>query len=120
MIRRPPRSTLFPYTTLFRSPAALGIRLLAVDRPAIGLSDPQPRRTLLAWPRDIREMADALGIQRFSVLGWSGGGPYALACAYAMPDRIVAAGLVSAPAPLAYDRSREYLTRRHRAAANAA
>src|SRR3712207_8277138 len=56
MIRRPPRSTLFPYTTLFRSPAALGIRLLAVDRPAIGLSDPQPRRTLLAWPRDVREI----------------------------------------------------------------
>jgi pimeloyl-ACP methyl ester carboxylesterase len=101
-------------------PVSLGLRVLSVDRPGIGLSDPQPGRRLMDWPRDVAAMADALGIGRFAVLGWSGGGPYALACARALPGRIVAAGVISGPAPLVHERSAEYLKRRHRGAARVA
>jgi pimeloyl-ACP methyl ester carboxylesterase len=77
-----------------------GIRLIGVDRPGFGLSDPQPGRTLLDWPDDITALADHLGIERFAVLGASGGGGYALACAYALPQRLTAALVVSGLGPL--------------------
>src|SRR3954452_12995822 len=57
----------------------MGVRLIALDRPGIGLSTPLPGRRLLDWPDDVREAADLIGFDRFSVVGWSGGGPYALA-----------------------------------------
>ena len=77
-----------------------GVRLIAFDRPGIGHSDPKDGDRLLDWPADIREAADQLGIARFAVQGMSAGGPYALACAHAFPDRIVACSLVSAvPTP---------------------
>jgi pimeloyl-ACP methyl ester carboxylesterase len=82
------------------APRAAGVRLILVDRPGYGLSDHQPQRTLLDWPRDIAELADGLGIDRFGVFGMSGGGPHAAACAYALPDRVSALGLVSSPAPV--------------------
>ncbi|MCI4674074.1 alpha/beta fold hydrolase [Candidatus Mycolicibacterium alkanivorans] len=72
-----------------------GIRLLGVDRPGMGLSSYQPRRQLLDWPTDVAELADRLGIDRFSVVGVSGGGPHAAACAYRIPGRLNACGLVS-------------------------
>ena len=52
-------------------------------------------RRLLDWPADVRQLADELGLERFAILGWSGGGPYALACAWSMPDRVAAVGLIS-------------------------
>jgi pimeloyl-ACP methyl ester carboxylesterase len=76
-----------------------GLRIIALDRPGYGLSDFQPGRTILAWPRDVVEVADALGIKRFSVLGSSGGGPYALACAHELPERVTRAGIVSGVGP---------------------
>jgi pimeloyl-ACP methyl ester carboxylesterase len=79
--------------------AEAGIRLITVDRPGCGASDLHPRRTLLDWPADLAQLADALGLERFAVLGHSAGGPYALACAHAMPERISAAGVVSGFAP---------------------
>lgn len=79
---------------------AKGVRIIAPDRPGIGLSTYQPRRTLLDWPSDVVELADALGLERFAVLGLSGGAPYAAACAYRLPRRITAAALVSGVAPL--------------------
>lgn len=91
-LERPPDAAL---------PAALGIRLLALDRPGYGLSDYQPGRRFLDWPTDVAQAADALGIGRFGLLGYSGGGPYVLACAHAFPERIRAAVVVSSPAPLA-------------------
>ena len=72
-----------------------GLRLLAIDRPGIGLSDFKPGRKLLDWPADVREFADALGLEKFSVMGMSGGGPFAAACAYALPERINAAAIIS-------------------------
>src|SRR5215210_2245818 len=76
----------------------LGVRLIAVDRPGIGISDPLSGRSLLDWPRDVAQLADQLGIERFSVVGWSGGGPYAAACGHSLAHRVLAVGMVSAPA----------------------
>lgn len=80
---------------------SLGVRLITVDRPGIGLSSPKPRRRIVDWPADAAGLADGLGLDRFAVLGWSGGGPYALACAHALGARVTAVGLVGAVAPLA-------------------
>jgi pimeloyl-ACP methyl ester carboxylesterase len=74
--------------------ARSGIRLIAPDRPGYGLSDFQPGRRISDWPRDAVELADALALGRFGVLGVSGGGPYAVACAAALPDRVTVAGIV--------------------------
>ncbi len=82
------------------APRAAGVRLILVDRPGYGLSDLQPDRSLLDWPRDIQELADGLELERFSVFGMSGGGPHAAACGHALPDRVTALGLVSSPAPV--------------------
>lgn len=76
------------------------LRRITVDRPGTGLSDFQPGRTLLDWPADVAQLADALGIGQFAVLGTSGGGPYAAACACRLPGRVVRLSLVSALAPL--------------------
>jgi pimeloyl-ACP methyl ester carboxylesterase len=70
-------------------------RLIAVDRPGMGQSSFQPNRRLADWPRDVRELADSLGCERFAVLGVSGGGPYALACARYLPERLTAVGVVA-------------------------
>jgi len=99
---------------------ALGVRLIAVDRPGLGLSDPCPRRRLLDWPMDVVELADQLGLARFAVVGWSGGGPYAAACGYLLPNRVKAVGMVSAPAPLSGVSGVDYLRRFDRTAARAA
>ena len=77
----------------------LGIRLITVERPGIGLSDFQAGRTLLDWPADLLELADALALERFAVIGASQGGPYAAACAYKIPHRLTAVSLVSSLAP---------------------
>ncbi len=80
--------------------ASLGVRLIGVDRPGFGLSDFQATRTLLEWPDDAEALADHLGLSRFAVLGISGGGPYAAACAWKIPDRLIAVALVSGVGPL--------------------
>jgi pimeloyl-ACP methyl ester carboxylesterase len=73
----------------------LGLRLIGIDRPGMGLSTFQARRRFLDWPSDMAEVADKLGIDRFSIVGCSGGGPYAIACACKIPDRLIACGIVS-------------------------
>ena len=78
---------------------ARGVRLIALDRPGMGLSDYQPRRTLVDWPDDVGQVAAALGLDRFAVLGISGGGPYAAACAWKLSERLTGAGIVSSLAP---------------------
>jgi pimeloyl-ACP methyl ester carboxylesterase len=80
---------------------AMGVRLIALERPGYGISAPQPARQLSCWPADVAAFADWLGIDEFAVLGFSGGGPYALACARYMPKRITATVVVSSPAPYA-------------------
>jgi pimeloyl-ACP methyl ester carboxylesterase len=79
--------------------AERGIRVIALDRPGYGRSSYQQGRRILDWPVDVAEVADGLGIERFGVLGASGGGPYALACGYALGDRVTRAGIVSGVGP---------------------
>jgi pimeloyl-ACP methyl ester carboxylesterase len=76
----------------------MGVRYLTADRPGMGLSDPLAGRTLLDWANDVAQLADALELERFPVLGCSGGGPYAAACGYRLPDRVTAVGIVSGSA----------------------
>ena len=78
-----------------------GVRMLGLDRGGIGLSDPLPRRRLIDYPSEVTAVADALGIDRFSAWGWSGGGPYALVCAYGLDDRLHAVGSAAGAGPVA-------------------
>lgn len=72
---------------------AAGVHLVTVDRPGYGRSDPPPADlTLHAWTDDVRQLADSLHAERVGVVGWSGGGVYAAACAAAIPDRLSGAG----------------------------
>lgn len=77
----------------------LGIRMIAPDRPGFGLSDFQPSRTIPDFASDVRELATALDLRRFAVLGVSGGGPYAAACAAKIPEQLSAALLVCSVGP---------------------
>jgi pimeloyl-ACP methyl ester carboxylesterase len=77
----------------------LGVLVVTPDRPGFGLSDFQARRTVLDWPRDGGAVMDSLGFERFHVLGASSGGVYALATCLVMPERIVAAGIVTGVTP---------------------
>jgi pimeloyl-ACP methyl ester carboxylesterase len=81
------RLTRHPDDAIARS---AGIRLIAVER--CGIVD--PRRTLLGFARDVEAVADELGLPRFSVLGWSAGGPHALAVAAALPSRVANVSVV--------------------------
>ena len=80
--------------------ATHSIRLIGVDRPGYGLSDAEPDRSLTSWASDIVELADRLNIARFHVLGVSGGGPYAAACAYKLPFRLLSVGIACGLAPI--------------------
>ena len=64
------------------------LRLIALDRPGFGLSDFQPDRRILDWPDAVCAVADQLGMDKFAIIGVSGGGPYALACALNVPERL--------------------------------
>lgn len=86
--------------------ASLGVRLITVDRAGIGRSDPVPAKTLLSSAGDLARVADALGLERFALFGHSGGGPYALACAHALPERVSAVAVASGFAP--FDRPAAY------------
>jgi pimeloyl-ACP methyl ester carboxylesterase len=73
----------------------IGARIICADRPGYSLSSPKRDGALINYVDDVVELADALGLERFAVMGVSGGGPYAAACAYQIPDRLTAAALVS-------------------------
>lgn len=78
----------------------LGVRLITVDRPGYGLSDPKPGRTLQDWPADLGALADHLELERFGLTALSGGGPFALAAAARLPDRLTGVALAGCLAPL--------------------
>ncbi len=80
--------------------ARKNIRLIGIDRPGIGSSTPYQYENVLGFTEDLRTIADTLGINRFAVIGLSGGGPYTLATAAAMPDRVVMAAVLGGVAPL--------------------
>jgi len=71
------------------------LRIIAPDRPGMGGSDFQPERRFGQWPADVVALADALGLDRFAVMGNSGGGPYVAVCAARIPERLTRAVIVS-------------------------
>ena len=75
-----------------------GVRIVAPDRPGYGLTDVRPR-PIETWPSDMEALADHLGIGDFVVVGVSGGGPFALSCAWKIPERLRGVGLVSSVGP---------------------
>jgi pimeloyl-ACP methyl ester carboxylesterase len=76
----------------------LHARVIVVERPGIGLSEYKPY-TIASWPNIVMEFADALRLDRFAVMGVSSGGKYAAACAWRIPQRITAAGIISGTCP---------------------
>ena len=86
----------FPRSALLRQ---LGVRLIAYDRPGYADSDRLPLRSVSHAAADVRAIADFLKIKQFSIVGRSGGGPHALACAAMMPDRVTRAAVLVGLAP---------------------
>jgi len=76
-----------------------GVRMIAPDRPGLGLSDFQPGRRIVDFTEDVRQLSAHLGLRKFAVLGISGGGPYAVACAARIPEQLSSTLLVCSMAP---------------------
>ncbi|AKN16065.1 hypothetical protein B586_04995 [Mycobacterium haemophilum DSM 44634] len=76
-----------------------GVRLIGIDRPGFGGSTHQPRRRYADWPADVLTVADELELDRFAILGYSGGARYTIACALAFPERLTFVGIVSGVDP---------------------
>jgi pimeloyl-ACP methyl ester carboxylesterase len=89
----------------------LGVRVIAVDRPGFGRSDFKPDRTIGEWPHDVTQLADALDLDRFAVMGVSGGGPYAAACAHKIPERLSSVGIICGMGPLEAPGAKDGMTR---------
>jgi pimeloyl-ACP methyl ester carboxylesterase len=80
-----------------------GIRMIGYDRPGYGGSDRAPGRSVADCARDVRAIADGLGIERLAVWGISGGGPHAIACAALLPDLVPAVAVLASVAPWGAD-----------------
>lgn len=80
------------------SPYLDNIRIIAPDRPGYGKTE-YKKNALEKWPDDIIELMDFLGIKKFHLFAPSGGGPYALACAWKMPERLLSVGLFGSVGP---------------------
>jgi pimeloyl-ACP methyl ester carboxylesterase len=81
----------------------LGLRVATLDRPGYGLSTALPGRRVSHAAADVAAVADAIGFGQFMVIGGSGGGPHALACAAGLGDRVLACAPVCSAAPLRED-----------------
>jgi pimeloyl-ACP methyl ester carboxylesterase len=93
----------------------LGARLISIDRPGVALSDRQAGHAMVDWAAgDAASVLDALGVDRFSVTGWSLGGQYALAVAHALPQRVVRAAVLAGCLPLDDPQRRAELNRMDR------
>ena len=82
-----------------RAAARRGVRVIAVERPGTGGSTGHLYSAVVDFASDIEQLSDQLGIDRFGLVGLSGGGPYVLACACRLPERVVAAVVLGGVAP---------------------
>jgi pimeloyl-ACP methyl ester carboxylesterase len=92
-----------PFRPLIEAAAGRGLRLVTYSRPGYATSTPQPGRSVADAAADVRAIVDWLGADDFLTLGWSGGGPHALACAALLPDRCRAAVSLAGVAPSGVD-----------------
>ncbi|MEF3402182.1 alpha/beta fold hydrolase [Agromyces sp. CCNWLW203] len=88
-----------PLEPVLAAASARGIRLVSYGRPSYGGSTPRPGRDVASAAADVSVIADALGVDRFAVMGASGGGPHALACAALLPERVTGAVTLAGIAP---------------------
>jgi pimeloyl-ACP methyl ester carboxylesterase len=85
---------------LITNPAAKrGLRVVCYSRPGYASSTPSPGRSVADAAEDVEAILDALAAERFLTLGWSGGGPHALACAALLSERCLAAATIAGVAP---------------------
>jgi pimeloyl-ACP methyl ester carboxylesterase len=96
-------SAAIPYRPLLAAAEAAGLRVVTWSRPGYGDSTPATGRTVADGATDTEAVLDALGIEEFVTLGWSGGGPHALACAALLPGRCRAAATLAGVAPYGAD-----------------
>jgi pimeloyl-ACP methyl ester carboxylesterase len=87
------------YPPMVDAAADRGLRVVLYGRPGYGASTPQPGRSVADAATDVQAIADHLDARRFITVGWSGGGPHALACARLLPSRCVAAATLAGVAP---------------------
>jgi pimeloyl-ACP methyl ester carboxylesterase len=87
------------YSRWIEDATAREIRLIGYDRPGYGDSDPDPGHSVADGAADVRAIAEALGIERLAVWGYSGGGPFALACAALLPELVSAVATIGSLAP---------------------
>jgi len=92
-----------PLAPLVTAAAQRGIRLLSYGRPSYGGSSARPGRDVASAAGDVAQLADALEVERFAVMGASGGGPHALACAALLGARVTGAVCLASLAPIAAD-----------------
>lgn len=97
-------------------PLEMGVRAIYPDRPGYGLSDFYPGHSFSTYAKDVRQLADALGIQEFYVMGVSGGGAFAAACSLFLEDRVKGAALVSSTCPNSYIKSNHGMSTGNRVA----
>lgn len=93
----------------------LGLTIVALDRPGFGGSDWYRERRLEHWAHDVALIADHFGVQRFAVLGVSGGAPTAIAAAGELLERVTSLSIVSGVAPTYYPKALEGMNIANRA-----
>jgi pimeloyl-ACP methyl ester carboxylesterase len=89
-------------------------RLIGLDRPGMGFSSIEPKRSILSWVEDVEAFADSMNIDKFSIVGHSGGAPFVAACAYTIPNRLNGAAIVSGMAPFENSEATASLSRGQR------
>ena len=104
----------FMFALTDRAARVRGLRIVAPERPGYGLSEYRRVASLTQLAEDVEALVDALRLDRFAVLGVSGGGPHALAAAAAMPDRTSLLALISPVGPIADCQIRIRMSKLHR------
>jgi pimeloyl-ACP methyl ester carboxylesterase len=88
-----------PYQPFLENLAERGMRYVSFSRPGYGSSTRRPGRSVTDFVEDASSVLEQAGADRFYVIGWSGGGPHALAMAALMPERVIAAATIGGVAP---------------------
>lgn len=97
-----PSAAMF-FAPMAETVTARGLRFVVYNRPGYAASSAQPGRTVASAADDVAALLDELGADRFFTVGWSGGGPHALACAALLPGRCIAAATLAGVAPYSAD-----------------
>lgn len=109
----------FDATLLHKAAFLNDCRLISMDRPGIGISSIDKKRTILSWVDDVEALTDYLGIKKFSIIGHSGGAPFVAACAYKIPEQLNGVAIVAGMGPFEIPEAVASLSRAQRFLNNA-